>query len=115
MKKSLITFIALFLCTYIYAQEESWERHTFATGYISLEGEYLSGVDKDHIEHNFGIGIGEAGLLLSIKPLKQLEVKSTFIYRPNYSLDNTITELFAFPSYPDIYCSLFSWVVRQQQ
>jgi hypothetical protein len=97
MKKIAILSIALFCaCSVMYSQDdvETWERQSFITGYVSLEGEYINGVDDDLMEKNYGVGIGEAGFLLSVKPLRQFEFRSSVIYRPNCTLDNAITELF---------------------
>ena len=97
MKNILLSTIALFCAvSVLYSQDnvETWEPQSFVTGYISLEGEYIMGMDEDLMEQNYGIGIGEAGFLFSVRPLRQLEIKSSFIYRPNYSLDNVVTELF---------------------
>ena len=97
MKNILLSTIALFCaCSVLFSQDdvETWERQSFVTGYISLEGEYINGLDNDLMEKNYGVGIGEAGFLLSVKPLRQLELRSSFVYRPHYTLDNVITELF---------------------
>ena len=73
-------------------KDESWERHQQITGYISFETEYVDNLEV--LDNNYGAGIGEAGLLYLVQPLSKLEIKATFVYKPDFDLNFSFVELF---------------------
>ena len=86
----LIIGILVSFSASIYAQEEGWKPRTNNTGYIALEGNYLS--DIQYYDREYGMAISEAGLLTSYMPIEKLTIKSVFVYRPNLSIDQMLNE-----------------------
>ncbi len=88
MKKIAIIFVFIFgTLQTINAQEEpeEYKATKHLTAYLALDGEYINGLDA--LDDNYGVGLSEAGLLFTYKPLEKLEIQTIFMYRPGQTLD----------------------------
>lgn len=96
MKKIILFFVLLIgIAQIINAQEaEEWKTQTFVTGYFALNGEYIGlPVFEEVMGNDFGIGIAEASILSTIRPLEKLKINSVLTYKPRLNIDEIIVEL----------------------
>lgn len=87
MKNLRIGIICFLLFGFLFVNaQDGWEPQTFLTGYINTIAEYSGHADESALgipaDKHVGIGLAQAGLLVSYKPLEKLEVKSTLVYSP---------------------------------
>lgn len=91
MKKSWITFaFAAVVSANMWGQESEWEAQTRITGYIATEANYFH--DLKGYDRNYGVSLSEAGMLVNYQPIKNLTIKTVFVYRPDLSVDQMINE-----------------------
>ena len=96
MKKliALLLFIGLMQTAYTQEEETEWKPQTFVTGYFSFNGEYIDlSVFEEVKGRNFGVGIAEASVLTTIRPLKKLKINAVITYKPRLHFDRIIAEL----------------------
>lgn len=78
--------IMLFISCSIATAQNGWEPQTFITGYINTIAEYSDHADTSVLgipnDKHIGIGLAQVGLLISYKPMEQMEIKSTLVYSP---------------------------------
>ncbi|MDF1547890.1 MAG: hypothetical protein P1P88_08700 [Bacteroidales bacterium] len=87
MKKLLLLFLIIGSVNVIKAQEgEKWQPQIHYTGYLNSVIEYSDHADTSVLglanPKHLGIGLAQAGFLVTYKPLEKLEVKSTLVYSP---------------------------------
>ena len=97
MKKYILIIILLNIIQITLGQEtEEWKTQTFTTGYFSFNGEYIDfPVFKDVKDKNFGVGIAEASILSTIRPLEKLKINSVISFKPRLEINQIIAELSA--------------------
>ena len=96
MKKLILIFVLIIgIAQIINAQEaEEWKTQTFVTGYFALNGEYVGLPVFEEVKgQNFGVGIAEASILSTIRPLEKLKISSVLTYKPRLNIDGIIVEL----------------------
>jgi len=95
-----LIFVFAIITGTVSAQENvEWEPQTNITGYLATQFEYFDGLK--YFNREYGIALTEAGILASYKPLEKLEIKTVFVYRPNFSIDQMINEVNAEYSFGD--------------
>ena len=72
--------------------QDYWEPVTNITGYISTEFNYFD--DLHGYDVNYGASVSEAGLLITYRPTEKFTLKSVFVYRPEYTFDQMLNEVF---------------------
>lgn len=93
MRAKLFTIFAL-LCMSValFGQEEAqWEPQTNITGYGALEWNYFE--DLKLFDRKYAAGLTEAGILASYKPFEKFTIKTVFVYRPEFSIDQMLNEI----------------------
>ncbi len=99
MKKTILLIAILSLIFHFaYAQEdEEWKTEIFTTGYFALNGEYINNlpVFEEIKGRNYGLNIGEASILTSLRPLEKLKINSVITYKPKLNWDQMIAEMSA--------------------
>jgi hypothetical protein len=96
----LLIFVFAIITGTISAQENAeWEPQTNITGYLATQFEYFPEIK--FFNREYGIAVTEAGILASYKPIEKLEIKTVFVYRPNYSIEQMINEANAEYSFGD--------------
>jgi hypothetical protein len=88
--KHLLWASLLVLPTYANGQDSDWEPQKTITGYIALEGDYFK--DLQYYSREYGMSVSEAGMLASYQPVKNLTLKTVFVYRPDLSIDQMLNE-----------------------
>lgn len=86
MKKIVLFVVSLLLVNVNLFSQDDWQPRTNVTGYLNTVFEYsmhqdvsATGVDN---EKHVGIGLAEAGLLVSYLPFENVELKVTTVYSP---------------------------------
>jgi hypothetical protein len=90
--KLLITAIFVSISLGLFAQDEQWEAQKHITGYVSTQAEYINNLKI--FERNYGVALGEAGLLCTYQPLQKLIFKTTFVYRPGLLFDQMLNDAY---------------------
>jgi len=81
MKKLLFSLMFIGCILFANAQEESeWKPYMLITGYINTVAEYTDLQNFKDLNKDMAIGLADAGVLLSYKPLPKVEIKSTLVY-----------------------------------
>lgn len=96
MKNVILIILTIGIVQLLSAQEvEEWKAQTFVTGYFTINGEYINNlpVFKEVKGFDKAVGIGEASILSTIKPLEYLKINSVLTYKPRLELNEIITEL----------------------
>jgi hypothetical protein len=73
------------------AQESEWETQKNITGYMAIEGNLFDNLKN--YNRDYGVSLTEAGILASYKPTSSLTLKTVFVYRPGYSIDQMLNEV----------------------
>jgi len=92
MKNKLLSLLFAGLFAIGAQAQDTWEPKTLLTGYISTEFNYFSNLEFH--DRNYATSISEAGFLATYQPLEKLIIKSVFVYRPNFSFDLMLNELY---------------------
>lgn len=91
MKTKLFTLLTLLsISAALFAQEEQWESQFKLTGYVATEYEYFK--DIKYFPKDYAFSLTEGGLLANYQPLKNLTIKTVFVYRPGFKFDNMLNE-----------------------
>lgn len=77
---SVLSALALLSASQVNAQEEELEPQTFFTGYASTIAEFTNQPEHRETNQDVGVGLAEVGFLISHKPTKEIELKSTFVW-----------------------------------
>lgn len=77
----VFSVLSLFYSSATSAQDEDWEPQTFVTGYTNVIAEFTDESSHKEINKDIGIGLAEVGFLASYKPLRNLEFKSTLVWK----------------------------------
>lgn len=80
MKKVLPIACGALMYSAAFAQESGWEPKLHTTGYLTATAEYTDQKWFKEENKNVAVGLAEAGLLASYKPLEKLELKTTLVY-----------------------------------
>jgi hypothetical protein len=91
--KLLLVIFFLSFSFSIFGQDDQWEPHKQLTGYLCAQAEYIDGLKI--FERNYGVSLNEAGILFTYQPLKNLSLKTTFVYRPGLLFDQMLNDLYA--------------------
>ncbi len=85
-KQLLIGLLALCYSSYGFAQEEEWKPTVHYTGYVTTMAEYSTHQDTSAtgavFDKHTGIGLSDAGFLVTYKPKEKIEFKTTLVYTP---------------------------------
>lgn len=91
MRARLFTIlIILSFSVSLFGQEEQWESQFKVTGYVATEYEYFK--DIKYFPKDYAFSLSEGGLLVNYQPLKNLTIKTVFVYRPGFKFDNMLNE-----------------------
>ncbi len=96
MKKTIFIIVMIVgIMQIAYAQEETeWKPQTFVTGYFSFNGEYIDLPIFEEVKgRDFGVGIAEASVLTTIRPLEKLKINAIITYKTGLHFDRIIAEL----------------------
>ena len=80
MKKLIFIFFLIGTVQFSFAQEEEWQPRTHITGYVNTIAEFTDLQSWKDAGQDAGIGLSQAGFLVSYKPLEKLEIKGTMVY-----------------------------------
>ncbi len=81
MKKIVSIIIILVIGIKAFSQEEQeWKPQTLVTGYVNTVAEFTDAKKYVEAKGEKGIGVADAGVLISYKPLEKLELKTTLVY-----------------------------------
>ncbi len=99
MKKTTLLIAILSLTFHLASAQEAeeWKTEIFTTGYFALNSEYIHNlpVFEEIKGNNYGLNIGEASVLTSLRPLEKLKINSVMTYKPNLIWDQIIAEMSA--------------------